>query len=296
MEKIRRRLQIIFAFLTNGYWGFPFSRAIYQGPLKVICSPGLNCYSCPASTTYCPMGALQQLIAGVRLSLEMGQFYFGWYVIGSIGVLGGLLGRMVCGWMCPFGLFQELLYRIPVRKFGIPAFMKYGKFAILALMVVILPLFVVDDFGAGDPWFCKYLCPAGTLEAGIPMLILQPDLRQTVGWLFFNKLFFMFVFIGWSVVASRPFCRTACPLGAFYGLFARVKLVRLTLEEERCTRCRACHQVCPMGVKFNEEPQDSNCISCMRCQRICPYGAIHLEVGSCRLGTAPGRIGPAKEC
>ncbi len=295
MERVRRLVQVVFTFLTNGYWAFPFSRNIYQGPLKAICSPGLNCYSCPASTTYCPIGAIQQLMAGLRMSLEMGQLYLGWYVVGSIGVLGGLFGRMVCGWLCPFGMIQELLHRIPGRKFdAIPGLLRYLKFAVLALMVVALPLFAVDEFGAGDPWFCKYLCPAGTLEAGIPMILLQPDLRHTLGWLYVNKIFFLVLFVVWSVFANRPFCRTTCPLGAFYGLFSRVKMVRLSLDEERCTECRACHQVCPMGVRFNENPVDTNCITCLRCQKACPYGAIHLEAGGVRLGARQSRPAQAQ--
>jgi len=287
MTFLRKSVQAIFFFITNGYWGFPISRTIYQGPLKVICSPGLNCYSCPASTTYCPLGALQQILAGVRLALENGQLFFGLYVIGAIGVIGGFVGRMVCGWACPFGLFQELLHKIPSPKFDVPRVLRFIKYAALALMIVILPLFAVDEFGLGSPWFCKYLCPAGTLEAGLPLLALQPSLRQTIGPLFYNKLFFMFVFILWSIPVSRPFCRTTCPLGAFYALFQKVKLVKLRYNEELCTQCKACHAVCPMGVKFNESPEDMECISCLSCTKACQYGAIELEIGGIPVSSLP---------
>ena len=286
MEQLRKWVQAIFFFLTNGYWNFPTTRSIYQGPLKVVCSPGLNCYSCPAATTYCPMGALQQLLGGIRMALENGQFYFGFYIVGTIGVIGAMVGRMVCGWACPFGLFQELLHKIPGKKFGIPLGLKYIKFAILLFMVVLLPLFAVDKYGMGSPWFCKYLCPAGTLEAGLPMLILQPGLRENLGWLFVNKVFFMVLFIVWSIFSSRPFCRTTCPLGAFYALFSKIKLVKLQLDAARCTNCKACHSVCPMGVKFNESPDDTECISCMACSRACQFGAIRLEAAGLPLAAA----------
>ncbi len=289
MEQIRKWVQAIMALVMNGYWGFPFTRSIYQGPMKVICAPGLNCYSCPASTTYCPMGTLQQLLANVRVAIESGQYYLGWSVVGTIGVLGAVFGRMVCGWACPFGLIQELLYKIPTRKFEVPRLLRYTKYAVLAVLVVLLPLVVVDDFGAGSPWFCKYVCPAGTLEAGIPMLLLQPQLRSAAGLVFINKLVIMIFFIGWSVLASRPFCRTACPLGAFYALFGKVKLVQLRLDLKNCTQCKACHHVCPMGVKFNENPDDLECISCMACMsKACRYDAIYLEVGGVPLGVPRG--------
>ena len=278
-------MQVILALLVNGSWSFPFTRTIYQGPLKVLCSPGLNCYSCPASTTYCPIGTLQQLMAGIRISLDNGQNFFGLYVVGTMGVLGGMFGRLICGWACPFGLIQEMLHKIPSRKFNIPKKLNYIKYFFLLVFVIILPLTVVDSFDYGQLWFCKYVCPAGTLEAGLPMLTLQPELAQTVGIIFFNKLTILTGFIIWSVLASRPFCRTTCPLGAFYALFKGLKLVKLRLVKENCTRCEACHAVCPMGVKFNESPEDAECISCLACMdKACKFDAISLEIAGLPLG------------
>jgi ferredoxin-type protein NapH len=279
MEVIRKWVQTLFFFLTNGYWSFPFTRAIYKGPLKVICSPGLNCYSCPAATTYCPIGSLQQLLGGIRLALETGQFYIGFYVVGVMGLIGASVGRIVCAWVCPFGLFQELLHKIPSPKYGIWPILKYGKYGMLLFMVILLPLFAIDSFGNGDPWFCKYFCPAGTLEAGLPMIFLRPALQDKLGALFLLKLSILLFFLGWSVIASRPFCRTACPLGAFYALFSRMKLVKLGLDHNNCNHCGACHDVCPMGVRFNESPNDMECISCMSCSKICKRNAIRIEVG-----------------
>ena len=279
METVRKWVQTIWIFLVNGFWGFPITQNIYQGPLKVVCSPGLNCYSCPAATTYCPLGSLQQLLLGIRFSLETGSYYVGTYVIGSMGLLGAAFGRFICGWACPFGLIQELLNKIPSPKYRVPSQLNWFKYGFLALFVVLFPLLLVDEFGLGSPWFCKYVCPAGTLEAGIPMLLLQPDLRTTIGWLFYNKVILLIAFIGWSVVSSRPFCRTTCPLGAFYGLFNRHRLIKLKHNQEKCTECEACHRVCPMEIKFNETPDSSECISCMKCMtKACTYGAISVEI------------------
>ncbi len=285
MEVIRKWIQTILALLVNGSWSFPFTRTIYQGPLKVVCSPGLNCYSCPAATTYCAIGSLQQLLAGIRVALENGQNFFGLYVVGTMGVLGGAFGRLICGWACPFGLIQELLHKIPSRKFSIPQKLNYIKYGFLLIFVILLPLTVVDAFGYGELWFCKYICPAGTLEAGLPMLMLQPELAQTIGLVFYNKLTIMVGFIIWSILASRPFCRTTCPLGAFYALFKKLKLVKLVLIEENCTQCEACHPVCPMEVKFNESPEDAECISCLKCMNeACKFDAIALEIGGLSIG------------
>ena len=285
MEALRKLIQLIATLLTNSYFLFPFTHNIYQGPAKVLCAPGLNCYSCPASTTYCPIGAIQQLLLSVRFSLETGSLFFSSYVVGTVGLIATSTGRITCGWLCPFGLIQELLYKIPFRiKREVPYFLRYVKYLMLVFFVVLFPLLLVNEWGMGLPWFCKYVCPAGTLEAGIPMLLLQPDLRATIGFLFYNKLAWMIIFLGWSVVTSRPFCKTTCPLGAFYGLFNKVSLIKLELQDDLCTKCGHCADVCPMGIQFNEAVGSPECIMCMRCMREgCDFGAISLTCGGMAL-------------
>ncbi len=279
MQTIRKWVQVIWTFLVNGYWAFPFTGTLYQGPLKILCSPGLNCFSCPAATTFCPIGSLQQLLASIRFSLETGSYYFGTYVIGWMGIFAASFGRFICGWACPFGLFQELLHKIPSRKISIPRILTKAKYLFLLFFVVLLPLLVVDQFDMGSPWFCKFVCPAGTLTAGIPMLLLKPELRSAIGLLFWNKFFIMIGFILWSVFASRPFCRTTCPLGAFYAMFNRFSLVQLELDKEACIGCEACHRVCPVENKFNETPASGECIRCMRCASdACQQGAIYISI------------------
>lgn len=291
MQRLRRYVQLVLALLANGYWGFPASGSLYQGPLKVLCSPGLNCYSCPAATTFCPIGALQQLLLGIRMSLAAGQLFVGTYVLGCIGLLGAAFGRFICGWACPFGLIQEWLYRLPSPKIRLPQWLGRVPFLVLLLLVVLLPLVWVDDFGLGLPWFCKFLCPAGTLEAGIPMLLLDPDLRASVGWLYANKLVFLVITLMASVVISQPFCRILCPLGAFYGLFNRISLIRLKFDADKCTKCGACHRVCPVEIRVDESPNSGACIRCLRCcTGACRFGALGLDIAGYGVTIGPPPI------
>ena len=113
LQTIKRHLrlwvQVLFTALTNGYLlGFTKGK-IYRGPSKQVCVPGLNCYSCPGAVGSCPIGSLQAVVGGK-------DFRFPFYVIGFLMIVGSLMGRFVCGWLCPFGLVQDLLHKIPVPK------------------------------------------------------------------------------------------------------------------------------------------------------------------------------------
>ena len=278
---LRRWIQTIAVFLTNAYWRFPFTRNMYQGDLKTVCAPGLNCYSCPAATSACPLGALQTFMATARANFETGRLHLGLYVIGMLGLTGSLVGRMPCAWLCPFGLMQELIHKIPTPKFEIPKLLTYCKYVFLSLFVLILPLVVVDDFGYGMTWFCKYVCPAGTLEAGLPMMVLKPELRDLIGGLFYSKVVILVALLVWMVLSRRPFCRVMCPLGAIYSLFNRNSVFRMTHDPDKCTLCQSCYQNCPMGVKFYEGPNQKDCIRCLKClQTSCKFGAIGYEIGA----------------
>ncbi len=280
MEKKRRVSQYIFTLLGNSYWFFPWDGPIYQGGLKKLCFVGLNCYSCPAAVASCPIGALQNFMAGLRFNLQAGSFLFGFYVLGFLGMVGALVGRLPCGWMCPFGLIQEWLYKIPLPKISLWRPLRWGPHLMLILFVITLPLLVTDQVGFGYTWFCKYVCPAGTLEAGLPLLALQPELRPLAGMLFNWKMAVLVAIIIWSVFVSRPFCRTMCPLGAIYGLMNRFSLMRLHFKEDACVQCKACYTICPTGVSFYNGRDDINssaCIRCLRCSHICPAGGVSVE-------------------
>jgi len=275
VELARKWVQALWFFLANGFWGFPITGTIYQGPLKIICSPGLNCYSCPAATTYCPIGSLQQLLLGIRFSLQNGQYFFGSFVLGSMGMLGAVFGRLICGWACPFGFLQELLYKIPSIKISIPAWLRWLKYGFLSIFPVILfPIFLVDNFGYGDSYFCRYLCPAGTLEAGITLPFLLPTLKKLLSSLYMYKVIILLVFLMLFIVSKRPFCRFICPLGAIYSLFNKFSFLKLKKDETKCTNCTMCIEVCPMELNLNQIPNSTNCIRCFNCIKACPEKAI----------------------
>ncbi len=266
MKKLRLRVQLLFTILTNGYVHGFVSGKIYQGNLKYICVPGLNCYSCSGAVAACPIGALQAL-------LNQQGFQIPFAVLGFFFLIGSLLGRFVCGWLCPFGLVQDLLHKIPVfRKRKIlpmHRILKYGKYIVLIFLAGIGSLLLFGGF-AKVPAFCKYLCPSGTLFGAIPLLITNEPLRELAGGLFFWKLGILLIIVVLSVKIYRPFCQYLCPLGAIYGLFNRFSLVQIHWEKEKCTSCLACERACPVSLSVSEISKSPECIRCGKCMEACP--------------------------
>jgi polyferredoxin len=274
MINLRWLIQTLVALGTNAYLLFPFAFPIYQGPLKAVCHPGLNCYSCPAALLSCPVGAVQNFIASIRLTAPGGWPHMGAMVVGYLGFIGTLVGRLPCGWLCPFGLIQDLLHKIPTRKFILWQHLRWVKYGVLVVMVVLMPLLILDRTGLGQPWFCKLLCPAGTLEGALPLLLLKPELKSTLGYYFLNKIILLSIIIILAVFFSRPFCRMLCPLGAFYSLFTRMTLVQLEFIEGNCVNCESCVRCCPTGVIPYQDPNSRECILCLRCLDACRFRAL----------------------
>ena len=275
IQKIRIIIQLCSAVLCNGYLAGLKRGRIFTGKTKAFCVPVLNCYSCPAALGACPIGSLQAV-----LGASSGRFPF--YVLGTLMLFGVLLGRLVCGFLCPFGLIQDLLAKIPVKKISVPKnadrLLRYLKYIVLAVFVILLPAFFRNGLGASLPWFCKYICPAGTLEGGIPLMLLDPGLRDLVGPLFWWKVLLLAVILAGAVFIPRFFCRYMCPLGAFYSLFSRFSLVRMTSDRRTCISCGRCGEVCPMGIDPVHKISGAECILCGRCKDVCPASSISYDI------------------
>ncbi len=283
--------QALGALAINAWLPNWLSGQIFQGKVKGFCVPVLNCYSCPSALGACPIGSIQTFFAGVRFNLSVAEKKFGLYVIGLLGVVGSVIGRMPCGWLCPFGLLQELMHKIPTPKLRVPRFFSYFRYVFLAVLVVALPLLIVDVMGFGQTWFCKWVCPAGTLEAGIPLVLLNEGLRGLVGFMYFWKVGLLVLFLGWMTVSKRPFCRAVCPLGAILGLFNRGSLFRMAVDEEKCTLCDACHKDCPVDIKIYESANSPDCVRCLKCVSSCQYGAISYDFLGKHETAADRRVG-----
>ncbi len=258
LKRFRLASQLLALVLLNGYVkGWIRRPHLYSGNAKGIVLPVLNCYACPGAYTSCPAGSLQHFMV-VKA--------FPCYVLGVFFVFGAFLGRLLCGWACPFGLLQDILFKIKTKKLALPRWMRYGKYAFLVLAVFVLPYLLADTV------FCK-ICPQGALEGGIPQVLLKPELRRLVGTLYLSKIAVLVVFVVAMVFVKRPFCRVVCPVGAALAVFNKVSLLRLRVDETRCDRCGFCRVVCPVDIAVYEDPNSLECVRCGECTA-CPRGAV----------------------
>ena len=257
----RSYVQLIAAVLYNcNIKGFA-DASIYQGNIKGLCVPGLNCYSCPGAIGACPLGSLQTGLLSSRYKLP-------YYILGTLLLFGLFLGRFICGWICPFGFIQELIYKIPskkIRKNKVTGLLTYLKYVILIIFVIVIPLWKLI------PGFCKYICPVGTLEGGIFFTYMDPALRQITGILFTWKVFLMILILVICVFCYRMFCRFLCPLGAIYSFFNPIAFFGIKVDDKKCIHCDSCVKNCRMDVRHI---CDRECIHCGECIKHCPVDAI----------------------
>ncbi len=284
---LRKKVQIITTLLQNSYF-LPLLNPkiyLYKGPLKFLCGPSLNCYSCPFALFSCPLGLIQNFFFSLKfLPLSM-VFKLFTYLFSFLLLWGVLIGRIVCGWICPIGFFQELTYKLsPFKKIQIfSSFSLKSRIFSKGLFFFFTLIFI--PFGGGIflkkllP-FCEILCPAGTLEASFLQILLHKELLHLLSFLFFIKLFFFIVFLFFTLAELRFFCKFLCPLGLVYGLFNKLSF-ELKVNPNFCTKCKACEKVCPMNIKVYEEFKHFSsmieCIKCFECQKVCPSKAIKFE-------------------
>ncbi len=268
-------VQLVFAFVTNSYIVGYLNGRIYTGASKAVCVPGLSCYSCPGALGACPLGSFQAML-GAR------DFRFPFYITGLLTVIGILFGRFVCGWLCPFGLVQDLLYKLPFAKkiIRLPGdkILRFVKYGILIGFVILFPLFVVDIAGQGQAGFCKWICPSGTFMAGWPLYLTSELIRDATGLLFAWKSLILAVLLILSIFVFRPFCSYLCPLGAFYGLFNPIAFYRMQIDEKLCIKCGTCKSVCKFSIPVYDVPNSKECIRCGECVKACPVGAIEKKI------------------
>jgi polyferredoxin len=247
---LRKKVQILSAIALNSSFFFEF---------KSVCLPVLNCHSCPLAIFACPIGIIGQFSA-----LHL----FPFLIIGLLILFGALMGRLFCGWCCPLGLLQELLYKIPSPKIHISRHFEKLKYLILVVPVIMLPFF----FGTNTPFFFCKLCPSATIQSALPWAIIRQELPELIPGLLRITFFLAIILI--ATASLRAFCKILCPLGALMGMFNKFSLLFVTKKDSDCNRCKSCESDCPRGLTNDHNhiavgKRSSECILCLECNKKC---------------------------
>ncbi len=225
-----------------------------------FCAPVFHCYACPLATFACPIGVIAQFSA---------LHVFPFAAVGLLFIVGGLLGSLLCGWACPFGLLQDLAARIPLRKVAIPRALGYGRYVMLLGATLFIPLL----WGEQHPLFVCRICPAGALEKAVPDMLSAAFAGGAIPWPNALKLTILVSFIVAALVTIRPWCRVLCPLGGLFGLMNKFSVVSMDLDDHQCTQCGQCRTLCRYGGKPDQEENAVDCLRCLECTR-CGPGAL----------------------
>lgn len=243
---------------------------VWMAPLvriHTVCSPVFHCYSCPLATFACPIGVLANFSA---------LHAFPALAIGTLLVIGTLVGAFVCGWICPFGFFQDLLGRIPTPKFTMPAWTGYFRFAVLGLFVLAIPYW----FGEQHPLFFCRLCPAGALEAAYPNTIALAMAGKPLVWPTTVKTILFIAFLLLALFTWRPWCTAFCPLGAIYSICNSFSFLFVRVNKDECGDCGLCASLCRYGEGPRQRANDLRCIRCLDCTKCRTVGVATVLGGT----------------
>jgi ferredoxin-type protein NapH len=220
--------------------------------MHTVCGPVFHCYSCPLATFACPIGVLANFSA---------LHVFPFAALGTLLLVGAVFGSFVCGWACPFGFLQDLIDRVPTRKFTLPSWLGGIRYVVLVGLVMAVPYL----WGEAHPLFICRLCPAGALEATVPNVIHTAISGPAIVWPTATKLAILILFVVAMLFTWRPWCTVLCPLGAIYALLNRSSILLLRFRQDRCLDCKLCRSLCHGGGKPERRVDSMQCVRCLEC-------------------------------
>jgi polyferredoxin len=253
----RRLVQVLAAILlTSNFAGAGLGNA---------CIPILYCEACALTWLGCPIGIMASAIAFHEIP---------WLILAIVFGSALVVGRWFCGWICPSGLVQDWLYKIPSRKIEIPRWTRFIKYAVLLGPVIAIAYYFTKD----NPYFFCSWCPTATASVVIPQAIQFRELEFDWGLL---RLAILVLVIILAVMNHRSFCKVLCPVGAMVSLTSRLSWLAIRLDAERCKRCKTCDKECPMDVQVESRKDsgdpinsDPECVNCLTCESVCAKEAI----------------------
>lgn len=237
------------------HWNVPRSELIF---------PFFNCQGCELAWAGCPIGMFQVYLIQRR---------FPFYLIGMTLLSAAVLARFVCGWLCPFGFFLDVLGKFSKGDWRgkVPDWFKYTQYVNLVGAGVLAIL-------TADIFFSKYICFTGIIF-GVTMYWFTWN-HLTLFWLVYHLIQLMFFIFATYKIGGRFWCFALCPYGALLSLFNRVSIFKLRWHQPSCTQCGNCVAVCPMECDPKGLPKridQLNCMRCGECVNVCPHNCLSIQ-------------------
>ena len=179
-------------------------------------------------------------------------------------VLAVIGNKMICGWACPFGALQELIYSIPIlqkiKRRKLP-FVFTNTIRVCLFIAVLLFLFGIIG---GRKGFVIY-------HYVNPFNLFNLDFEA------FSILLTVIIALLVSFVIYRPFCQLICPFGLISWIVERFSILRVRIDKDKCTECGVCIKACPLEAakgRIYGRRLPADCFSCARCLNVCPVDAV----------------------
>ena len=185
--------------------------------------------------------------------------------LGYFSVLAVIGNKLICGWGCPFGALQELIYDLPVLRR-----LKEKKLPFawtMTLRTLLFILFLLVLFG----WL-------GGVKGAVIYHYVNPFNLFGFELALWTVACAVIVFLALSLFVYRPFCQLVCPFGWYSWFLERISLNAIRIDRQRCNGCGACARACPLQAaegRVAGKACPADCFSCARCLRVCPQEAIH---------------------
>jgi polyferredoxin len=213
----------------------------------------------------CPFGGVVSIynyfVAGTLVQKIHASSVILMYAVFALTIL---FGPVFCGWICPFGTFQEFIGKIGKKLFGkrynhfipkkIDNILRYIRYFVLALVIyntattAKLVFQNIDPYYALFNFFTNEVAITAYIALGITVLL--------------------------SLFVERPFCKYMCPYGATLGIFNLFRIFKIKRNKSTCISCNACDKACPMNIEVSSSHKVYNhqCISCLNCtsENACP--------------------------
>lgn len=265
-SKIRLMVQLFFFILVLG---ISINKTLTEAGL------GISLLSTASLHAICPFGGVVSIYEFFTSGTFVQKIHESSFILMTIALILAIgFGPLICGWICPLGTFQELLSNIGRKIFkrkynnmipySVDKYLRYIRYVLLAMVVYNTAITGKLMFQNIDPYYALF--NFWTNEVAVTAYII---LGAT---------------IILSLVIERPWCKYACPYGAFLGIFNLFRIFKIRRSPSTCINCKACDKACPMNIKVSEKNIVLNhqCISCMKCtsEDACPIkDTVDFRVG-----------------